>query len=142
MSSQAIGGPAWSSRRSASSAGSTSPARRDVHPVRANGEHPLERLRVGGLDVGVGDQAREPQAEGVVAVGGRAPVEVDDGRAVRRGRRGERLDADVHERGRALEQPTERGHAATSVGIMVSARAAAALLDPASTAPASRSARS
>ena len=43
-------------------------------------------------------------------------------------RRGERLDADVDEAGCALEQPSERGHACTSVGITLSASAAAALL--------------
>ena len=138
----AIGGPACSSRRSASSSGSTSPARAHVDAVRADGEHPLERLRVGRLDRRVGDEAREAQADRVVAVGGRAPVERHDLGAVRGGRGGERLDADVHEAGRPSEQSSERAHAGTSVAIRVSARAAAALLDAARTAPASRSARS
>ena len=104
---------------------------RDVDPVRADGEHPLERLRVGGLDARVGDEPREAQAERVVAVGGRAPVERHDLGAVRGGGAANDSTPTFTRPGVPVEQSSERGHAGTSVAIRVSASAAAALLDAA-----------
>ena len=141
MSSHAIGGPAWSSRRSSSSCraarrprGPRRPSAGATASIRSSASALAASMRSSAIRAG------EAPAERVVAVGRRAPVEADDVRAVRGGRLGEAVDADVDEGGRPVEQASERGHAATSAGIRVSASAAAALLEPASTAPASRSA--
>ena len=85
----------WAGPRAGSCAspspGSTSRGGAHVDEPRARGEDALRRPRVGRGDaradrvVGIVLEPREQEAEVAIAAGGRAPVELDDGGAVRRG---------------------------------------------------------